>query len=374
MPTKVLITGGAGFIGSHLADALLDAGYEVRAFDSLAPQVHGERCALTRPDYRNAEVELFAGDIRDAEAVACALEGVDAVVHLASAVGGGQSMYEIAHYTGVNATGTAVLLEGIIRNGVERLVVASCLSVYGEGLYRMISGALVEGRARPLFRLKARDWELHDAAGVCMFPVPTPESKRLAPASVYAISKCQQERLCMLVGAAYGIPVVALRLANVYGCRQALGNPYTGILARFAARFLNGQPPLIYEDGGQMRDFLNVRDAVSALRLAVEKPEAVGGIFNIGSGSSLSIRNAAEEMGKALGKGDIEPCITGEYRIGDIRHCFADITQARTLLGFEPRVCLTDGLHEMAEWMAAQTVVDRTQEAAEELALRGLTM
>ena len=372
MAPKILITGGAGFIGSHIADELLEHGYDVRALDVLASQVHGEHAALARPAYLSPDVELFAGDIRDPEAVSRALEGVDSVLHLASVVGLGQSMYEIAHFTSVNILGTAVLLEALVRTPVERLVVASCLSVYGEGLYRIAGGALTEGRERPHFRLKDRDWDVRDTSGALMSAVATPESKRLAPASVYAISKCDQERLCMTVGAAYGVPTVVLRLGEVYGARQAVANPHAGMLSVCAARYLNDEPPLIFEDGEQQRDFVNVRDVATAFRLALESPRAEGGIFNIASGCGQTVRNIARDLGAALGKWAIEPRITGEYRIGDIRHCFADISLARSVLGYEPHVTLCDGLRELATSLAGQTVADHSEEASEELALRGL--
>jgi len=374
MASKILITGGAGFIGSHLADHLLETGCDVRALDNLVPQVHGESSGRIRPAHLNADVELFAGDIRDPEAVGRALEGVDAVVHLASAVGVGQSMYELAHYTSVNATGTAVLLEALASQSIERLVLASCLSVYGEGLYRVPGAALMEGRERPLSRLKERDWEMRDPTGLRMFPAPTPESKRPVPLSVYAASKHLQERLCAIAGAAYGIPTVILRLAKVYGTRQALSNPHTGVISVFGARYLNDEPPLLYEDGEQQRDFIHVADVVRAFRLALESPRAAGGVFNIGSGIGRTIRSVCEELGAALGKWEVKPRVTGDYRIGDSRHCYADISLARSVLGFEPRVRFETGLHLFARWLAQQRVPECTSEADEELAVRGLTI
>ena len=374
MAPKILITGGAGFVGSHVADELLENGYDVRALDNLTPQAHGERSPSSRPEHLSADVELFAGDVRDPEAVARAVEGVDAVVHLAAAVGTGQSMYDIAHYTEVNALGTAILLEAVASAQVERLVVASCVNVYGEGLYRMPGGALVEGRSRPLCRLKERDWEVRDASGMRMIPAPTPETKRLAPVSVYAISKCCQERLCLAVGEAYGISTVALRLAQVYGPRQALANSQSGALAVFAAHYLNNEPPLIHEDGRQQRDFVSVRDVARAFRLALECDSVGQQTFNIGSSTGTSLLAAARELGAALGKKHVEPRITNDYRIGDIRHCVPDISRARTVLGYEPRVRLADGLREWAEWLEGRTVPGVSSEADEELALRGLTV
>src|SRR3982750_4709318 len=268
MANKVLITGGAGFVGSHLADDLLQNGYEVRALDSLAPQVHGT--SGRRPAYLARYGEFIRGDVRDPEAMSRAVENIDAVFHFAAVVGVGQSMYEIANYTSTNTQGTAVLLEALAQRPVERLVVASSMSIYGEGLYRTCAGSLVEGRERTFQQLRAHDWEIRGADGDPLIPVPTPESKCPALPSVYAITKYQQERMCMVVGRAYGIDAVALRFFNIYGTRQALSNPYTGVLAIFASRFLNDRPPLINEDGFQQRDFVHVTDIARACRLALE--------------------------------------------------------------------------------------------------------
>jgi len=372
MGQRVSITGGAGFIGSHLADHLLGHGYRVRAFDNLTPQVHGE--AGARPVYLDREVELVTGDIRDGEAVRRALRGIDVVYHLAATVGVGQSMYEIERYTSVNNIGTAVLLETLAERPVERLIVASSMSLYGEGLYQTPDGHLVEGEERSLEQLKSGDWEVRSAAGEPLTPVATPETKRPALASVYALSKYDQERLCLIIGRAHGMPTVALRFFNIFGTRQALSNPYTGVLAIFAARFLNNKPPLINEDGHQRRDFVSVLDVAQACRLALEAPGAAGQVFNVGSGRSYTIREVADRMAVALGKERLKPEITGQYRAGDIRHCFADITRARQLLGYEPRVTLERGLVELASWLEGQVAVDRVADARAELAARGLTV
>ncbi len=372
MAKHVLITGGGGFIGSHLADELLRQGYAVRALDSLEPQVHGS--GAVRPDYLDSDVEFLAGDIRDRQIVRRALRGVDVVCHLASAVGVGQSMYEVARYTSLNNMGTAVLLEELIDRPVERLLVASSMSVYGEGMYVSPEGRPAEGVLRSLAQLRTEDWEVRDHAGRVLEPVPTPETKQPDLASVYALSKYDQERLCLMIGRAYDIPAVALRFFNVYGTRQALSNPYTGVLAIFASRLLNDRPPAIYEDGEQRRDFVSVYDAARACRLALEVPVAEGGVFNVGSGQSHTVRDIAERMSRVLGKEDIEPEITGMYRAGDIRHCFADISLARDVLGFDPRVSLDDGLSELAEWLEGQVAHDRVPEASAALASRGLTV
>jgi dTDP-L-rhamnose 4-epimerase len=370
MGKHVLITGGAGFIGSHLADQLLAEGHVVRVIDDLSPQVHGP--GAVRPPHLAPEVELIVGDVRDRTAVRRALFGIDVVFHLAARVGVGQSMYEIAGYTEVNNLGTAVLLEAISRRSIERLVVASSMSIYGEGLYRDPEGRVVSDAERSVDQLRLSQWEVAGPAGTQLVPLPTPESKTPALASVYALSKYDQERMCLIVGGAYGIPTVALRFFNVYGPRQALSNPYTGVLAIFAARLLNRRRPLVNEDGQQRRDFVSVHDVARACRLAMTCPRAAGGAFNIGGGASWTVREIAERAAAAVGRPEIRPEITGKFRIGDIRHCFADITRAREVLGYVPEVSLPDGLEELAAWLDGQEAIDRLEVASAELAQRGL--
>jgi dTDP-L-rhamnose 4-epimerase len=367
----ILITGGAGFIGSHLADLLVRHGHRVRALDNLSAQVHGDQAG--RPAYLHPDVDLIRGDVRDPLAVERALQDIDAVYHFAAAVGVGQSMYEIADYTSINNLGTAVLLEALIARPVQRLVVASSMSVYGEGLYRDVDGHIVAGVERTIDQLRRGDWELHDREGRPLKPVPTHEEKRPSLASVYALSKFDQERLCLMVGRAYGIPTVALRFFNVFGTRQALSNPYTGVLAIFASRFLNGNPPLVFEDGLQQRDFVSVYDVAQACLLALEAEGAAGHAINIGSGCACSVLDVAQLLAGVLGT-HIEAEICGKYRVGDIRHCVADISLARRLLGYEPRVALEDGVVELAEWLEGQVACDRVAEASAELTARGLTV
>ncbi len=368
---RILITGGAGFIGSHLADHLLAHGWNVRALDVLSPQVHGP--GAVRPAYLDRDIELVVGDVRDGETVRRALRGVDAVVHLAAAVGVGQSMYEIDRYTAVNNLGTAVLLQALVERPVARLVVASSMSLYGEGLYRDRAGRPVHAE-RSRAQLLARRWEPVDEGGAALDPVPTPESKPPALASIYALSKYDQERMCLIAGQAYHMPVVALRFFNVYGTRQALSNPYTGVLAIFAARYLNRRPPLVNEDGLQRRDFVSVRDVAEACRLALEVPAAAGHVFNVGSGRSTTVLEVARRLAAVLGRDDVAPEVTGRYRVGDIRHCFADISRARAVLGYEPRVDFDAGLEELAGWLEGQIAHDRVGEASAELAARGLSL
>jgi dTDP-L-rhamnose 4-epimerase len=336
----------------------------VRALDALIEQVHGDDA---RPVSLDTDVELVRGDVRDADAVARALDGVDAVVHLAARVGVGQSMYEIAEYTSANSLGTAVLLEALARRPVRKLVVASSMSIYGEGLYRDDEGRDVEPEERTLEQLERRAW---DYAG--LEPVSTPERKRPGLTSIYALTKFDQERACLVAGAAYGIPTVALRLFNTYGPRQALSNPYTGVLAIFAARLLNGRPPRIFEDGGQQRDFVSVHDVARAFAAALAGDGADGHAVNVGSGRAVTVRGLAGRLGEVVGR-VVEPEVTQEFRVGDIRHCFADVALARETLGYEPAVELAAGMAELAGWLEGQTAEDRVDDAAAELARRGLT-
>jgi dTDP-L-rhamnose 4-epimerase len=299
---------------------------------------------------------------------------VDAVYHFAAAVGVGQSMYEIAHYTRTNNLGTAVVLEALIKNPVERLVVASSMSLYGEGLYKSSSGGARLVGERTLEQLKAAQWEFHAEDGSVLQPMPTPETKQPALASVYALSKYDQERLCLMTGRAYNIPTVALRFFNAYGPRQALSNPYTGVLAIFASRLLNNNSPAIFEDGLQQRDFVSVYDIARACRLALQTPDAAGETFNIGSGQPRTVREIAAKLAKVVGKENIQPEILGKYRVGDIRHCYSDISKAQRVLGYAPEVQLEDGLVELSSWLASQAAVDRVAQASAELSARGLTV
>ncbi|MGE5499420.1 MAG: NAD-dependent epimerase/dehydratase family protein, partial [Syntrophothermus sp.] len=319
MSKTILITGGAGFIGSHLCDELIRNGYNVRILDNLSPQVHGQSSrSLARPkppSYLNQKAEFIYGDVRDKKILKKALKGADAVYHLAASVGVGQSMYEIEMYTSNNNLGTAILLEQLIENPVECLIAASSMSIYGEGLYMSEGGKLYSGAKRSIRQLQAGKWELHDRQGKILKPLPTPEKKKPVLSSVYALSKYDQELLCLMTAQAYNFRAVALRFFNVYGTRQALSNPYTGVLAIFGSRYLNNKPPLIFEDGRQMRDFVSVYDIARACRLALEKPEASGQAINIGSGSPVTILEVAEKMASVLGKENLKPELRGKYRV-----------------------------------------------------------
>lgn len=370
MSEMILITGGAGFIGSHLADELLAAGYRVRLLDALVDQVHGP--GMAPPEYLSPDAELVVGDVRDPRAVGAALAGVDAVVHLAAAVGVGQSMYQVARYTSVNNLGTAVLMEALIDSPVRRVVVASSMSIYGEGLYTDPDGTPRAVGARAAADFRAGRWDPVGPDGRPLTPRPTPEDKEPRPTSVYALSKLEQERPCLMLGAAYGIPTVALRFFNAYGPRQSLSNPYTGVLSIFASRLQNGRPPVIFEDGRQRRDFVSVHDVARACRLALERQEAAGHAINVGSGRSIDIREVADRLAGLLGRPDLTPEIPGHYRVGDIRHCFADLHLAGDLLGYAPAVDLDDGIRELAEWLDGQPSLDRVDAARDELVRRGL--
>jgi dTDP-L-rhamnose 4-epimerase len=371
MKGTVLITGGAGFIGSHVATELLRKGYQVRLLDSLVTQVHGEHCK--RPSYLPADAELILGDVRNPDVVDEALLGVDAVYHFVSLVGVGQSMYQIAEYTSVNNLGTAVLLERLVKQRVNKLVVASSMSVYGEGLYLTEEGEPYHQACRTGEQLKRHEWEMTTRDGRALRPVATPETKPPSLASVYALSKFDQEQMCLMVGRAYGISTVALRFFNVYGPFQSLSNPYTGVLAIFASRLLNGQRPIIFEDGKQLRDFVSVYDIAQACRLALEVEAAEDQTFNIGSGQTVTVAEVAQNLAKVLGK-NIEPEVTGSYRVGDIRHCFPDISQARKVLGYEPAVTQEAGMRDLATWLDQQTAHDRFNEMRAELTARGLVV
>ncbi len=370
----VLVTGGAGFIGSHVVDRLLAAGRRVRVLDCLDPQVHGK--ARQKPRHLDAAAEFVRGDVADAEAVEDALEGVTRIIHLAAAVGVGQSMYAPAEYTRCNDLATAVLLEAVARRPgqIRRLTVASSMSVYGEGRYRDASGQAVEAVSRRVEDLKADRWEPRGADRQALIALPTDEAKPPEIASVYALGKWVQERMCLMMGDAYGVPTTALRFFNVYGPRQALSNPYTGVMAIFASRILNGKPPLLFEDGLQRRDFVSVHDVADVVSSCTLDDGLPPGTFNIGSGRSVTVRELAEELAAVLGRADLEPRVTGEFRVGDIRHCFADIGKARRELGYEPKVSRQAAIAELAEWLGGETADDRVEEARAELQRRGLAV
>src|SRR5262245_30942481 len=367
---SILVTGGAGFIGSHLVDSLIAAGHRVRILDKLVPQVHGE----AGPRYVNGAAEFIHGDVADVATVERALEGIDVIYHQAAEVGVGQSMYEVTRYAEANIFGTSVLLQTLLacRTQIRKLVVASSMSIYGEGRYGCPWCGEVNPDVRPLAQLQDRRWELECAScKIVLVPLPTSESKPLHPTSVYAITKQNQEQMCLVVGKAHGIPTVALRYFNAYGPRQALSNPYTGVCAIFSARLRNGQPPVIFEDGEQTRDFVHVRDLVQANLLALETDRADYHALNVGTGSATPIREVARLLAEGLGCPD-EVDIVGRFREGDIRHCVADISRARSLLGYEPRVSLREGMKQLLAWVRDEQPADLVAKATTELEERHL--
>jgi dTDP-L-rhamnose 4-epimerase len=367
---RTLVTGGAGFIGSHLVRRLVDLGEDVIVLDNLETQVHDGKPPLL-PD----SVHFLQGDVGDPDVVDVALDGVDRVVHLAAAVGVGQSMYEIAGYVRKNTQATAVFLERMVArpSRPSRLVVASSMSIYGEGEYVCAEHGHFAPAPRGEVQLLERKWEcLCPACGRDLEPAATREQKPLIPTSVYAVTKRDHEELALVVGGAYGVPTTALRFFNVYGPGQALSNPYTGVAAIFSSRLLNGRPPLVFEDGLQTRDFIHVSDIVEGLLLALGSDAAVGRAINLGTGRRTSVLDVAAALAAGLGV-DVEPEINGQYRAGDIRHCYADTTLAEELLGFRARVSLESGMSELIGWLADQEADDRVAAATGELAAWGLT-
>lgn len=367
---KILILGGAGFVGSHTADALLQKGHSVVVFDNLSKQVH----ASGFPSYLSREVEFIEGDVRDLNALKKIVPRVDAIYHFAAAVGVGQSMYEIADYTATNIQGTANLLQAILdtRSTPEKVVLASSMSIYGEGRYTCPRCGRMAPSPRSSVQLRSKEWELRClSCPATLTPAPTDEEKALQCTSIYAQNKKAQEEMVLMFGQTYGIPSVAFRYFNIYGPRQALSNPYTGVAAIFASRLLNGKAPVIFEDGRQMRDFVNVRDIVQANVLALSSSGADGKALNVGSGQPVNIAQVAHEIARMLGS-DIEPKIAGTYRAGDIRHCYAEISKISQALGYKPEVSFREGMAELVVWLESQRADDRTEEALHQLTARGL--
>jgi dTDP-L-rhamnose 4-epimerase len=370
MTKKILVTGGAGFIGSHLVDALVGKGHQVRVLDALVPQVH----AADTPQFLNPKAEFLLGDICDRALLQKALDGVSVVFHQAAEVGVGQSMYEMERYVRANTLGTSILLEEIVarRKNIDKVVVASSMSVYGEGAYTCSKCGRQNPKLRSSEQLATHDWELHcEKCGAILNPGPTSEEKPIFPTSVYAISKQDQEQLCLVVGRSYGVPTVALRYFNVYGDRQALSNPYTGICAIFSSRLLNDQQPLVFEDGEQTRDFVHVSDIVQANLRAIDSGRGDYEMINIGTGVPTSVNQIAKMLADGLDK-KISAQIVGKFREGDIRHCVADISKAKELLGYQPAVPLKKGIPELLKWVSQQRASDRTAKATEELEQRNL--
>jgi dTDP-L-rhamnose 4-epimerase len=366
---KILVTGGAGFIGSHLVDALVEQGHEVVIYDNFEPQVH-----KTEPEYLNRNAELIRADIRDKDTLKNAVIDSEIIFHQAAMVGVGQSMYQVEKYVDVNTFATAKLLD-IIANeehSVKKLIVASSMSIYGEGAYQCDDCGIVYPALRLEEQLMKRQWEMPcPNCGKEVKPVPTDEAKPLQPTSIYAVTKRDQEEMCLAIGRAYGIPTVALRYFNVYGSRQSLNNPYTGVCAIFSSRIKNKNTPLIFEDGLQSRDFVSVHDIVEANILAMASSNANYEVFNVGTGNAINILEIAQTLVK-LYKENLNSEITNKYRAGDIRHCFADVSKIKNKLGYKPKIDFEHGMKELVEWGEKEEAVDKFDDAQEELKVRGL--
>lgn len=369
----ILVTGGMGFVGSYLVDELVQRGHRVRIFDNLDTQVHptGER-----PDYANPNAEFIQGDVRDYDAFKKALDDVEIVFHQAAAVGMGQSQYEIKKYVDVNTGGTANLLDIIANNDhkIEKLIVAASQTSYGEGLYTCSKHGTQHPSLRPNAQLDEEQWE--HKCPICstdMPATPVSETTERVCYAIYAQTKTHQEDMVLSIGRAYNIPSVALRYFNIFGPRQSLSNPYTGVGAIFMSRLKNGKRPVIYEDGKQSRDFISVHDIVQANLLAMEKSEGDYQAFNVGSGAGTSIEQIALTLANILGLEHLPPEITGSYREGDTRHSIADISKITNTLGFKPTISFQHGMEELVEWARDREATDGFAKAQAELQQRGLT-
>jgi len=369
----ILVTGGAGYIGSHLVDALVGRDYRVTVLDNLEPQVHRSG---TWPSYANAKAKYVKGDVRDRSVFEPLVLASQAVVHFGAAVSVGQSMYQVDRYVDVNTRGTALLLDILVnsKHKVEKVLVASSIGVYGEGAYQCAIHGAVAPTIRAEQQLASRDWEQHcPYCGTHVKSVPTPEDKALYRDNIYSMTKYHQEEMVLLIGKTYGIPSVAPRFFNVYGPRQSLSNPYAGVAAIWLSRLLNGKQPIVFEDGGQLRDFVSIHDVVDCLVLMLEKPGADYLPINVGSGETITILEIATLLARLLGS-SIEPQITQTGRKFDIRHNTADITRARETLGFAPKVSLETGFSELIQWAKTtpDVAVDFFDKAMQELHDKGL--
>ncbi len=369
---KILVTGGAGFIGSHLVDSLLARGHDVRVYDSLEPQVHGGKV----PPYLNTGAELVVGDVRDRDALARALAGREVVFHFASAVGVGQSMYDIRRYVDINSVGTATLLDLVVneRRDIRRLVLASSMSNYGEGEYDCPTCGVVAPRLRPVEQLARKEWDVRcPACSSRLKARATSEDKALFPTSVYATTKRDQEEMFREIGSAYGIPTTVLRFFNVYGPRQALSNPYTGVVAIFANCFLAGQQPVMFEDGEQARDFIHVSDIVAANVLALERDLPGVHVLNVGTGRPTSLKDLTGVLAARLGvPASVVPKPSQRFRAGDIRACYADASRAAATLGYRANMSIDAGMEDLIAWLSSQGGSQVQQAALSELESRGL--
>jgi len=374
MSKKILIIGGAGFIGSHLVDFLVEKGHDVIVFDNLEEQVHGK--IGKPPEYLNKNIKFIKENITNYDNLYSAVKDVEIIFHLAAAVGVGQSMYQIAKYIENNTMGTANILDILVNkeHNVKKLIIASSMSIYGEGKYKCESCGDMYPKLREIDDLKTSFWEFKcKNCGKQLTSLPTDEEKPLDSTSIYAMSKKHQEEMSLLIGETYGIDTTALRLFNVYGSRQALSNPYTGVCAIFCSNLLSGNPPIIFEDGLQSRDFVHVKDICQSLILSMEKSQVKGEIFNVGSGNPITIKKIADTLIEKMNLG-IKPIITNKFRKGDIRHCIADISKIRQKLGYRPKISFEDGIEELIHWVKSQVgkIQDKSKKALEQLENKGL--
>tara|TARA_B110000196_G_scaffold318377_1_gene333650 strand:- start:28 stop:1155 length:1128 start_codon:yes stop_codon:yes gene_type:complete len=371
---NILITGGAGFIGSRLCEKLFDKGYNITIMDNLSPQIHGDGESLLFKKIKN-KCTFIKGDVRNKEDWGEAVKEQEIIVHLAAETGTGQSMYELAKYNDVNIMGTVHMLELLANTNhkVEKMLIASSRAIYGEGKYLCSN----HGETYPSQRNESdmEKGEFNPKCGVCHLElklVATDEDSKIHPSSIYGINKQQQEQMVMLMGEALDIPSVAFRYQNVYGPGQSLSNPYTGILSIFSTRILNGNDLDIYEDGLESRDFVYIDDVVDATILGIEKDEANGQVFNVGSGVPTTVKEVADSL-KRFYNSDINILISGKYRLGDIRHNYADLTKIRDVLGFSSKYDFKSGISEFVKWVKTQEVKeDKYDKSITELKQKGL--
>lgn len=373
---NILITGGAGFIGSNLALKLIEKGYNVTVLDNLSPQIHGDNPVETSPLYISIKdkVKFIFGTVTNVNDWKLALEGQDAIVHYAAETGTGQSMYEVKKYVDVNVGGTAILLDLLVNtpHSIKKVVVASSRSIYGEGKYLSAELGVVYPTQRKAVDLDQGDFEVHYPGSSSLKLVGTDEESKIHPSSVYGITKQNQEQMVLTVCPTIGIKGVAFRYQNVYGPGQSLKNPYTGILSIFSTQIKNGNGINIFEDGKESRDFVYIDDVVDATILGLEKNEANNQVFNVGTGIATDVLTVAEELMRNFGI-DVSITVSGSYRLGDIRHNYADLSKIKNLLGFEPKIDFVQGIKNFTNWVNTQEVQeDKYQQSIDEMKAKGL--
>ncbi|MGY8987251.1 MAG: SDR family NAD(P)-dependent oxidoreductase [Flavobacteriales bacterium] len=371
---NILITGGAGFIGSRLCEKLYNKGYNITVLDNLSEQIHGTTESSLFKKIKG-KCTFIKGDVRNKEDWKTSIKGQEIIVHFAAETGTSQSMYEVEKYNDVNIMGTAHLLEILVntKHSVKKMIVASSRAIYGEGKYN----CKIHGDQYPLQRNETdmEKGQFNPKCDICnseLNLVATDENSKIHPSSIYGINKQQQEQMVMLLGDSLGIPAVAFRYQNVFGPGQSLSNPYTGILSIFSTRLLNGNNLDVYEDGLESRDFVYIEDVVDATILGIEKEQANGEVFNIGSGIATTVKEVAESL-KKFYNSDITISISGKYRLGDIRHNYADLNKAKNLLGFTPKYNFQKGISEFVNWVKTQEVMeDKYEKSVQELKDKGL--